>query len=85
MMYGWHYQGLGGGSWALMIIGMLIFWAILVIGLLSLIRLNRSGHHIEASSNANSVAISILRERFARGELTEEDYTHRLAILKDQS
>jgi putative membrane protein len=85
MMYGWHYQGMGGGSWALMIIGMLVFWAILVIGLVALIRHNSSGHDSVASSNASSSAISILKERFARGEINEEDYTHRLAILKDQS
>jgi putative membrane protein len=85
MMYGWHYQGMGGGSWALMIIAMLVFWAILVIGLVALIRHNRSGHDSVASSNASSLAISILKERFARGEIDEEDYAHRLAILKDQS
>lgn len=85
MPYGWHYQGMGGGSWALMIIGMLVFWAILVVGLVALLRHNRVGHTAIPTPIASDAAISILKERFARGEVTEEEYTRRLAILKNQS
>lgn len=85
MMYGWHYQGMGGGSWALMIIGMLIFWAILVFGLVSLLRHNRIVHSGATAQLAGDAAIFILKERFARGEMTEEEYTRRLAILRNQS
>ena len=85
MPYGWNNQGMGGGSWALMIIGMLVFGAILVVGLVALSRHNHEGHHAVATPLASDTAISILKERFARGELTEEEYSRRLAILKDRS
>jgi putative membrane protein len=68
-----------------MIIGMLVFWAILVVGLVALLRHNRVGHTAIPTPIASDAAISILKERFARGEVTEEEYTRRLAILKNQS
>jgi len=84
MMYGWQYQGTDGGWWIVMMIGMVLFWAILVIGLVALLRHNRpTPPHVSASSTA--AAVAILQERFARGELTEEEYTRRLAILKESS
>jgi len=83
MMYGWNYQGMGGGAWALMIIGMFVFWALLAVGLVALLRHNRSGNDGVVSSNSGNAAISILKERFARGELTEEEYSRQLTILKD--
>lgn len=85
MMYGWNYQGMGGGAWALMIVGMLVFWTILAVGLVALLRHNRSGYDGVDSPRSGNAAISILKERFARGELTEEEYSRRLAILKNQS
>jgi putative membrane protein len=85
MPYGWNNQGMGGGWWALMIIAMLVFGTILVVGLVALLRHNQMGHNAIATPMASDPAIPILKERFARGELTEEEYTRRLAILKDRS
>jgi putative membrane protein len=85
MPYGWQNQGMGGGTWALMIIGMLVFGAILVVGLVALSRHNHVGHNPSTSPTVSDPAIPILKERFARGEMTEEEYTRRLAILKDHS
>lgn len=85
MGYGWYNQGMGGGWWALMIIGMVVFWAIFVIGVVALLR-HYGPRRSEPSSTApaNS-AIEILKERFARDELTEEEYSRRLALLKEQT
>ncbi len=85
MPYGWYNQGMDGGSWALMIIGMLVFGAILVVGLVALLRHNHVGAHAIETRPAHDPAIAILKERFARGEMTEEEYTRRLAILKNPS
>lgn len=84
-MYGWNYQGMGGGVWVFMMIGMFVFWALLAVGLVALLRHNRLGNGVAVSSDSGNVAISILRERFARGELTEEEYSRQLAILKHHS
>lgn len=85
MPYGWHDQGMSGGWWALMIIGMLVFGTILVVGLVALLRHNRADHNAASTPVASDTAIPILKERFARGELTEEEYARRLTILKDRS
>jgi putative membrane protein len=66
-----------------MIIGMLVFGAILVVGLVALLRHNQVGHNAIAAPTVSDPAITILKERFARGEMTEEEYTRRLAILKN--
>jgi putative membrane protein len=65
MMYGWDAAGLGGW-W--MLAGMVIF-AIVVLGSVWLI-VNRPGNR----STERSSAEEILRERFARGELTGEQF-----------
>jgi len=82
-MYGWSDQGMGGG-WLVMMLGMLLFAVILAFGLVALWRHNRSGTESTATPSGTS-AIAILQERFARGELTEEEYLRRLAMLKGQS
>ncbi|HQT99275.1 MAG: SHOCT domain-containing protein [Acidimicrobiales bacterium] len=81
-MYGWYNQGTGGGWWPLMMIGMVGFWAVLVIGILSLVRHYgpRGGGIVTQSPTSSS--LEILKERFARGELTEEEYTQRRKLLE---
>jgi putative membrane protein len=84
-MYGQYQHGMGGGWWALMIIGMVIFWAIFVAGAVALIRYYRSGREGSAPQSPKSSAIAILQERFARGEMSEEEYSRRMRMLKDES
>ena len=85
MNYGWGYQGMGGGWWAFMMIGMIIFWAILVIGIVALVRHYRPGPGGAVLRDTSDTAISILKERLARGEITEEQYTSLLATLNKRS
>lgn len=85
MMYGWNNQGMGGGWWVLMIIGMVVFWAIFVIGTVALLRHygpRRGAAHVETPSSS---AIEILKERLARGELTEEEYARLRKLLEGDS
>ena len=84
-MYGWSDQGMGGGWLVMMMLGMLLFTAILAFGLVALWRHNRSGSESTTTTPSGASAIAILQERFARGELTEEEYLRRLAMLKGQS
>jgi uncharacterized membrane protein len=65
MMYGWDAAGLGGW-W--MLAGMTIF-AFVVLGSVWLI-VHRPG----SGGSSRSAAEEILRERFARGELTGEQF-----------
>jgi len=79
-MYGWYGDGMGGGWGVFMVLMMLIFLVALIVGVVGLTRWNTNGHRGVAES-AGSSALSILQERFARGEITEEEYRQRLGVL----
>jgi putative membrane protein len=85
MMYGWYNQGSGGGWWVLMMIGMVVFWTIFVIGIVYLVRHYGPRRGEAPSTSSTTSAIAILKERFARGELTEEEYTRRRKLLEGDS
>jgi putative membrane protein len=80
MMRG-HWLGWGDGLWA--ICGLLLLIAVIILVVWSVNQLSRSGRAgagapPEATrSNAND----ILRERFARGEITEEQFEAAKKVL----
>jgi len=74
--YGWGWLGL-----LVMIVTMLIFWGGLVTIVVIVAR--RFGHTARVSQPRNSPdAERILDERFARGEINEEELTARRAMLR---
>lgn len=81
-MHGWYNQGMGGGWWVLMMIGMLVFWTVLVIGIVMLVRHYSPRGIAPLSQPRSNSAVEILKERFARGELTEEEYLRRRKLLE---
>jgi putative membrane protein len=82
MMYGWGYQGWGIGMWVFMAVAMVIFWAIVVFGIVALVR--TFGHTHETPSVAPAGPEGILRERFARGEIDEEEFRKTLVALREK-
>ena len=70
MMHHWD-QGWGAGNWLLMGFGMVVFWALLVAVIVWLVR--SCGTRPSAVSSARE----ILDERYARGEITDEEYRAR--------
>ena len=83
MGYGWHNEAMGSGWWVLMAIGMFVFLAAFVIGGVLLVR-RTERPPVAASATAPS-AIDILQQRFARGEMSEEEYTRAMTLLKGTS
>ena len=81
MGYGWHNDAMGSGWWVLMVIGMLAFLVVFVVGAFLLVR--HYGQPPSDPGTSNS-AIDILQQRFARGEISEEEYTRGLALLRGQ-
>jgi uncharacterized membrane protein len=76
---------------------MIVFWAVVVLLVFTLVRnYHRGPHHShdhghgsghgpgpsDAHTNMNP-AIDILKERFAKGEVSEEEFTRRLVLLKE--
>jgi putative membrane protein len=79
MMY--YRTGIGGWGMVLMAASNLLFWGLLVAGTVALVyylgRRPRQG----GSATDASTPQRVLAERFARGEIDEEDYTRRLQVL----
>ncbi|MTE12493.1 SHOCT domain-containing protein [Nocardia aurantiaca] len=76
----WYGNGMSGWGYALMTIGMLIFWALVIGGLVTLVRYS-GGAAPRGDAGARQTPQQILAERYARGEIDDEEYTRRLELL----
>ena len=57
----------------------LLFWAaVITVGIVLFRR------YLRTRTTANDTAVSALGERFARGEVAEDEYRQRLAVLREQ-
>lgn len=81
MMYGYG-DHMGGGGWALMILGMAAFWGLVIWGVVFLVRSSRAGAQPLVPHAAVLAPEELLAGRFARGEIDEAEYTHRREILR---
>ena len=78
MMF-WYGSGMSGWGYALMTVSMVVFWGLVIFGIVVLIRyLGRSSQR----SEGNGTPEQLLAERFARGEIDEQEYQSRLATLR---
>jgi len=66
-----HYWGWGFGWWFGGMIMMVLFWIVVVVGIVALIKLLFSRSPGKRSSQS---ALEILRKRYARGEITKEEF-----------
>jgi putative membrane protein len=73
---GWGHDG--GGYWWIWRLGMLVFWVVLIA--LAFWWFRRAGWGRQPSGAER--ARDILAERFARGEITVEEYNERLGQLR---
>lgn len=80
MMYGWQHHGGGPGWWILMLIGMILFWSLLVFAIVASVRHFSHGRH--DATPMHGTAIDVLKTRFAKGEIDEADFKSRLALLE---
>ncbi|HLN78521.1 MAG TPA: SHOCT domain-containing protein [Nocardioidaceae bacterium] len=88
---GMHY-GMGWGGWLLMVIVVLLFAALVVAIVLALLRstggLRGSGSAGGAGAASTpreaGSAQQVLDERYARGEIEEEEYLRRRSVLRGQ-
>ncbi len=76
----WYGEGPGWGGWLAMTLVMLAFWGLLVAGGVALWRSQRGGPRHTRPPEPD--AQRLLDERFARGEIDEEDYLRRRELLR---
>ncbi len=85
-MMGWYNNaGMGAGGWIAMILMMSLFWgAVILVGVM-LFRGTGNSRSARDSSPTDRPTyrdpVDILDERFARGELDNEEYEARKAVL----
>jgi putative membrane protein len=82
MMYRWDDQ-MGVWGWGMMGIGMVVFWGLLIAGIVALIRYTRTAGGDRRDERADRPAPEqMLAERYARGEIDETEYRRRLDTLE---
>ena len=70
----WGYAGMG--------IGMVLLWALIIVGIVALIRYATADRQAPPSSTPPPTPEQVLADRFARGEIGETEYRDRLAVLR---
>jgi putative membrane protein len=68
---GWGMMGGFGGGW-LMWLGMIVFWGLVILGVIALAR--GAGHSHAVTSLRTESAFEILKRRYASGEINREEY-----------
>jgi putative membrane protein len=82
-MMNWYGNGMGGWGYALMTISVVLFWGAVIAGIVLLVRhFGRGGQQTPTPPSQPSSPEQLLAERFARGEIDEEEYQQRLAVLQ---
>ena len=76
----WNY-GMSWGGWLLMSLAMVAFWAIVVVGVLALFRgFGSTGAGSDRRWGGD--AQRVLDERFARGEIDQQEYLAREEVMR---
>jgi putative membrane protein len=78
-------SGWGGWGYAGMVIGMVLFWALVIVGIVALIRSSTGSGSTRSVPQFPPYSESpgqLLAARFARGEIDEAEYRQRLAVLR---
>ena len=73
--------GIGWGGWLVMVAMMVVFWGAIAWVIVTLIR-HGSSRAAQPVDRAPSGPLQILDERFARGEIDDEEYQRRRALLR---
>lgn len=80
----WDHMDWGAGGWILMAIGMALFWGLLILGVVWLVRtLSTPAPHAAAPTPPS--ALEILDRGLAEGSISVEDYEQRRRLLSGSS
>ena len=73
----------GWGGWLAMMLTMVLFWGLIVAGIIAIVRyLGGTRQGRQDPDRVRPEAEDILAERFARGEIDQEEYTRRRDLLR---
>jgi putative membrane protein len=79
--YGGHW---GWGDWVAMSLMMLVLWGLLAVAVVLVLRWVRNGPADQGRGEhpGTHPAEQVLAERYARGEIDEDEYLKRLTVLR---
>lgn len=82
---GWHHMTgwAGGWGWVGMTLMMLVWVVVLALMIYAVVRLTGGASQRREPADDTSRAEGILRERYARGELSEEEYRKARDTLRE--
>lgn len=80
MMY-WD-NDIGDWAYRLMALNMVVFWLLLITAIVLLARYLAGNRSQRSAPTGGSEAEGILADRYARGEIDDEEYRRRLAELR---
>lgn len=84
-MYGYGFDGWGGGGMIGGLFMMVLFWGGLIALVVILVRwLDRDGAARFGPASQRSSALHLLEERFARGEIDKDEFVERKRLLSDR-
>ena len=85
MMY-WYGPGMNGWGYTLMTVSAIVFWTLVVVGLVALIRyVARRPQDPLGLEPTRPTPEQLLAERFARGEIDADEYGRSLEILQQHA
>lgn len=76
----WWNDGVGWGGWVVMTLTMLAFWSLVVFGVVAIFRGDRDSRTTQVPRERDP--LQILDERFARGEIDDDEYRARRDALR---
>ena len=78
LISGWQYGGwgmMGGFGWMwLMSIFMILFWGLVIWGIVALVRGLSGSRGSDSTPPTADSALEVLKRRYARGEINKEEY-----------
>lgn len=85
MMF-WSDHDMGGWGYTSMAIGMVLFWVLIIVGIVALVRYTASAPQsrvvpVPPPNSGYETPEQLLAGRFARGEIDEAEYRQRLDVL----
>ena len=77
----WYGSNGGWGGWLLMTIAMVLFWALIITAVVLVVRYLVSQRPTGTSAGSARTPDEVLAERYALGEIDDDEYQRRLALL----
>ena len=75
---------MSGWGYGFMTVGMVVFWAVLIIGVVAFVRYLNRTQSPHPALTVRPTPEHLLAERFARGEIGSEEYRERLDTLRSE-